>query len=839
MAPRYLLPVLLAVLIGFVGVVHADCPDGCLCLDKKTATGYGLDELCSEDVCGVTPFGTKMYCFKPYECPKSCYCVSEETAREKNLVPCGDEKKLCGIEGKTPLYCFAEPRCPEGCECLTKDEAVREGYNKLCSDTVCGYAQSSTGEVTKKYCWKREPVECPEGCECLLPADAESRGYTLCGDQKIYCGEFLYGGAMYCYKPPQYYQCPESCECLTEEGAKEKFLCPEKCSGEICGYEGVTTSSNPKYCFRETCNATVLCPPECECMTEDVAKEKGYTERCGTEECGVVGDEKKEYCFKKVYMCPEGCECLSDDEVKKYAEAGVKLERCGSEKCEDGNYCWKKVAECPEGCECLNDEEVKEYYAKGVKLERCSEEPCEDGYCYRKAEVECPQGCQCLNKEEGYKLGLDFCTDSNGMLLRCGTAGEEYLYCFRKPEERCHFEANRCVGYCEDGRCTFGADYMLCMEECKLKFEECLKENIEEECKKVFEECSAECKPYCECQPYPCPPGCLCLSDEEVKKYESSGATVERCSERTCKAGNYCYSIKTGECEYDYSKGECVGSCKEGECQLNTIYRDATTGEVVYAECRCKPVNACPEGCECLTKEDAVEKFAKPMLCSPNPCGMEGEYYTYCFREGGDVCRYDREQQRCVGGCEMGECTLVKDSYGNPFCRCLTKAIQGIAATTVVERVVPDTAPAVSCIPVRLIVVPAPGVTGLIITETYPAEFEFRYSSIEPASMGNNTVKWLLIDEDGVGRQEILYKLCIPRGAAGDYYFRGIWETEGNAGVITGDDHVSVIMVRANWPPCPVDDQTLLNFVGKWSKGKLSDLEFLQVVEVWKKGCGG
>lgn len=689
-------------------------------------------------------------------------------------------------------------------------------------------------------------AQCPEGCACLDKATAEKYGLSkLCSDKP--CGETTKGELKYCFKT---YTCPDNCYCLTEEEAKEKFTCPTLCGDAICGYDEKT----PKYCFRDNCTVSVAYPFGCECLTDEEAKEKGYTEPCGDYECGLIGDNVVKHCYKKPYECPEGCKCLTDEEVRKYLAEGYVVEKCGEEKCSEKGMCYKiSSPTCPAGCECLSDEEVKKYESSGIKLERCTSQPCGDGkYCYRKVEEICPAGCECLSKEEGYAKGMEFCQDSAGNLIRCGVIDAEhgvYKYCFREAE-KCHFDREKsvCSGYCESGECGFSADYQLCVEDCKMKYEECLKGDVpEEECKKVYEECWSGCNPSCECKPITCPAGCECLNEETVKKYQSAGYTVERCAAESCIAGNYCYRVTPQKCHFDYEKEQCVGGCEVGQCNLNTIVRDPKTGKVVYGECACKPVNVCPAGCECMPKEKAEEAFSNPQACNPNPCavekvkdertGEEWEVYSYCFKEGEQVCHYDRESGKCVGGCERGECTLLKDSYGNPFCSCLTKITQTVLETSVVERALPPEASPLTCIPVKLYVKPASGVTGMIITENYPPQFRFASPSIAPSSYGNGTAKWLLMDKNGLKEQEIEYKLCLPRNAAGEYYFNGIWETDTNAGTIVGDTSIKVMPSRTNWPPCPVTDSMLLNYITQWSEGKLSDLELLQVVEVWDKGC--
>ncbi|RLI79836.1 hypothetical protein DRP05_02500 [Archaeoglobales archaeon] len=452
-----------------------------------------------------------------------------------------------------------------------------------------------------------------------------------------------------------------------------------------------------------------------------------------------------------------------------------------------------------------------------------------------------------MSKDEGLKEGYDFCIDSAGNLIRCGVVNEktgEYKYCFKKKVEKCHYDENKqiCIGYCaENARCVMKTDYEICYEECKKKVEDCMSTMSSEECRKVYDECISQCKPSCKCIGYACPEGCRCLDTNEVEKYKEEGFNVVRCSDKPCGDGKYCYKVAK-ECYFDYEKEQCVGSCKVGICNLNTIHRDPDTNKIVYAECRCKPISVCSEGCACLTREEAIEKFSNPVLCNNQPCGVESAGLAtanayinkYCFREGMEVCHYDREKQQCVGSCEKGECKMFEDAYGNPFCGCLAKleAVSG----TIVERVLPDTAQPLTCIPVKLVVKPGRDLKRLSIVETYPSDFTFKGANV-PTFYYPSIIFFSLEDENGLDKQTIEYKLCLPRDAMGEYYFKGIWESENKSKEITGDNTLRVVPQLTNWPPCPVTDQMLGSFLDQWSKGELSDLELLQAVEVWSEGC--
>ena len=703
----------------------------------------------------------------------------------------------------TPTPTTTPGSCPENCVCLDKETAYRKGLEKLCGgkETICG----KTSEGEPMYCW--QGYECPKSCACLTEREAESEGLKLCNDEEVICGESN-GFLKFCFMEET--GCPEDCECMTMEEADR--LGYKLCNDQMvfCGEK----DGQSMYCFEKPVVASP-CPPDCECMTEEKAK--------------------------RIFNCPERCsDVVCDYESTTLTTAPAPM------------YCYRETCDvtspCPFGCRCMTEEEAGE---NGYNI-RCSDEPCDEKgekYCYRKV-YQCPEGCTCLSKDEGYEKGLVFCTDAAGNLVRCGIIDAEhgiYKYCFRKPVEKCHYDEYRqiCTGYCPDStKCTMTTDYEICLEDCKKRFEECL-DAQSEECRKVYEECLTLCKPRCECAGYVCPEGCRCLDDNEVKEYEEEGLDLERCADKPCGDGKYCYRV-VKDCYFDYAKQECVGSCEEGVCHLNTIVRDPNTGEVVYAECSCKPMGVCGEGCECMAREEAYRVFRNPVLCSAQPCEREIAPFAstaavsyinkYCFREGVvESCYYDREKQECMGGCEEGECKMFRDAYGNPYCRCVSK-LKPVGDATV-ERVLPNNAQPLTCIPVKLIVKPKEGVTGLIITETYPAEFEYKWASVEPDKAEDNTLKWLLKDKNGLKEQEIEYKLCLPRDAMGDYYFKGIWETEDNAGEIVGDEVLKVVPLFTDWPPCPVTDQMLLSFVSQWSEGELSDLELLQVIEVWSKGC--
>ncbi|MDF0592543.1 carboxypeptidase-like regulatory domain-containing protein [Methanotrichaceae archaeon M04Ac] len=183
---------------------------------------------------------------------------------------------------------------------------------------------------------------------------------------------------------PETVSCPKGCECMTQEMAKEKFDKYERCLPEICGYDDLR---RPMYCFRpvEDVSPEIECPRGCECMTEEMAKEEfGKYERCSPEICGYDDLRRPMYCFRPTEFppeteCPEGCECLLEEVA---AEKFRGYEWCSDEVCgfSEGKvpkYCFRPVEdlpeECPQGCECLIEEVAAEKFGR---YDWCSDEVC-------------------------------------------------------------------------------------------------------------------------------------------------------------------------------------------------------------------------------------------------------------------------------------------------------------------------------------------------------------------------------------------------------------------------------------------------------------------------------
>ena len=125
-----------------------------------------------------------------------------------------------------------------------------------------------------------------------------------CGEERSPTGAMV---LKYCFKA----KCPQGCSCMTEEKAKEMGYTP--CSGQriSCGYDA---NKRPLYCF----SAASPCPAECRCLTEEEARKLGYNKFCGNEkkECGKDPRGYPKFCYQiPAPVCPTGCVCVSKEEA--------------------------------------------------------------------------------------------------------------------------------------------------------------------------------------------------------------------------------------------------------------------------------------------------------------------------------------------------------------------------------------------------------------------------------------------------------------------------------------------------------------------------------------------
>jgi hypothetical protein len=323
-------PKITLVPVTLVTTAAPACPAGCECLTDPAATAkYGSYSRCTENVCGYAQVLIHVadpipkYCVKPQSpgtCPGGCECMFESAARDKfgSYERCTSTSCYSVVTGSATVnaYCFWQATVspvtyPQGCECISDATAKAKGGNwARCSADICGYEQSTATLAAvvqvPKYCMKPQSAACPEGCSCILEEDAKQKGLTKCDPNEAPCAyqpvsltANTGGKPLYCYMtgvtptvtPTAI--CPENCGCMSEAVAKEKFGgAYKRCSDKICGYEPTATTANgvPQYCFGSGVTTTSTLPPASTC-TYDATK-NACTGSCKTgSPCTAVSKE--------------------------------------------------------------------------------------------------------------------------------------------------------------------------------------------------------------------------------------------------------------------------------------------------------------------------------------------------------------------------------------------------------------------------------------------------------------------------------------------------------------------------------------------------------------------
>jgi len=322
------------------------CPAGCECLtDNAATTKYGSYTRCTEQACGYEQVMTHVtalvpkYCVKPQSpgtCPTGCECMFESAAKEKfgNYERCSQTSCYSVVTGSAMVkaYCFRQivvspVTCPGGCDCISDATAKAKGGNwARCSADICGYEQSTATLAAvvqvPKYCMKQQSPVCPDGCSCDPEEDAKLKGMEKCDSNEAPCAyqpvpvtANTAGSVkpLYCYKNgvtttvTPTVLCPENCGCMSEAIAKEKFDTYSRCSEKICGYEATATTANgiPQYCFREGTGVTTTTLPMAVPCTYD-AQKNACTGICRTgASCTVIGKETNAATGAATMVC--GC----------------------------------------------------------------------------------------------------------------------------------------------------------------------------------------------------------------------------------------------------------------------------------------------------------------------------------------------------------------------------------------------------------------------------------------------------------------------------------------------------------------------------------------------------
>ena len=428
---------------------------------------------------------------------------------------------------------------------------------------------------------------CPSGCSCLQPAVAKEKGYDPCSGQLSRCGYDIYQKEMYCYKTPQLSlvprtlqtlviaatttqpgTCAAGCSCMLEADAKEKFGSYSRCSETPC-YTVVTGSASLKaYCFRQgtppaTTTPLPSCPQGCTCLSDANAKERyGDYTRCTETVCGyemsaltTAAYQIPKYCVKQgstTPTCPEGCVCITDAMAKqRYGDyTRCSADVCGYEQDQTAKYCIRQgstTPTCPEGCSCISEATAK---AKGGSWSRCSADVCGyetstatlaavvqvPKYCMKQEETTpvCPEGCTCLTDA--------MAKERYGTFTRC--SADVCGYQLGAPTNA--LASNQIPKYCVKGGST----------------------------------------PVC-------PEGCACISDEDAKL---KGLT-ERCDNSQTPCG--------------YKTADSATTSAARRIPLYCYKIPTTT------------TSTCPEGCNCISEAKAKERYGTYTQCSAEICGKE------------------------------------------------------------------------------------------------------------------------------------------------------------------------------------------------------------------------
>ena len=611
--------------------------------------------------------------------------------------------------------------CPAGYNCMTDADATAQlgTYTKY-SDAVCGYKQSTATVAAvvriPEYCVKNvetpTPAVCPAGCSCMVESAAKDKFgvFTRCSDSP--CASAVTGAAQinaYCFRqgtitttPTPAQTCPAGCSCISEATAQAQGGSWSRCSADICGYEQSTATlaaviQVPKYCMKQQVT-TPVCPEGCTCLSDASATERyGTYTRCSADICGyeqgtqtTAAVQIPEYCVRQgsTPVCPDGCACVSDEDAKL---KGL-TERCDNSQTPCGYrsvdatattaanriplYCYNLTITttpapqvCPQGCYCLQEAEAKLKFGPD-NYTRCQADICgydpsattANGipkYCFKPTITPtspvCPQGCACATNATAVEKGLTFC---GGTLTSCGyDENKQPQYCFQEvPSPTCvyDYQKNVCAGTCQQGY-TCG---LLASEK-------------DASGKVTYGVCG--------CTGQPTTP---CAYDAQKNACTGSCQSGAACSvvgknvdEKTGATTPVCGCPQLSSCVYDYSKEACVGTCTVtgDNCQLNTIYRDPTTGKVTYAECHCKGgevtqtcacdaasgacTGTCASGKACTMTERTTDNAGK-IVCKS--CGCT------------DTCVLDANN-RCSGTCQDGsQCTSIttKDDSGQEKVSC-------------------------------------------------------------------------------------------------------------------------------------------------------------------------
>jgi hypothetical protein len=195
---------------------------------------------------------------------------------------------------------------------------------------------------------------------------------------------------------------------------------------------------------------------------------------------------------------------------------------------------------------------------------------------------------------------------------------------------------------------------------------------------------------------YACPAGCECLTEKEAKEKFGS---YERCSNGICSkipvttssvvpVERYCFRKSPYPAQVCPTGCSCMlpekaeqngySPCGNTRITCGAVVATGTSAEASYSKvmyCYGKPSTGtvCPAGGECMTEQEAKEKYRIYSVVSKAPCGYDKPVIStaekatlkYCIMPGTvaitpsvvsvSMCRYDPDKNVCTGSCGGGK----------------------------------------------------------------------------------------------------------------------------------------------------------------------------------------
>jgi hypothetical protein len=348
---------------------------------------------------------------------------------------------------------------------------------------------------------------------------------------------------------------------------------------------------------------------------------------------------------------------------------------------------------CPQGCSCMPAGQ-----AANMQYVRCSDatNPCgydsakQPLYCYKPPATTCPSGCECLSDSDAKA--------KYGSYVRCSETS-----CGVSSATIAAMVPKYCVKSAPTGTFTLQTLTLVPTPTCPSGCE-CMPESTAAQQPNMYVRCSdtacsqvvtgsAVIRNYCyrkatTSAPTACPSGCSCMPEAKAKEAYGS---YERCSETPCSAGSATTATAASAPDYCFRAKTTPSVCPDGcDCitpddaklkfgflpdrcssEICGYYQTVTTAAPSIAKyCFKRPTvtstvtssPVCPDGCTCLSKEEGV-KYGFPACKGVTTiCGYDNNKMPlYCFEKVPNTqCYYDYQMNSCTGSCVQGSsCGLV------------------------------------------------------------------------------------------------------------------------------------------------------------------------------------